>query len=487
MDTILNKIQSGQVVYFIGIGGIGMSGLVQCLQARGIKVAGSDLTENDAVTRLRQQGCPVFIGHNAENLPLETALVIKSAAIKDDNPELRETQKRRLPVLKYAQLLGELMKTKYGIAVSGCHGKTTTTAFISYVLQKNGRQPSFVVGGYVPSLKTSARAGRGKYFVAEACEFDRSFHNLWPKILVINNIEADHLDYYRDLDEIIESFQILADKVPVDGFILVNQDDKNALQAIQFVTARVITYGLTKAANWQAKNIRLKNNRWFFEVWHRSKNSYKKHQKFGNFVINIPGKHNVHNTLAVIVTAHLLGISKTDIKKNLTSFTGVARRFEIIGRLKPTRPDKIGGRRRGGKVTVIDDYAHHPTEIAVVLKTARRLWPKRKIWCVFQPHQYSRTRCFLDEFALVFSGADMTIVPDIYFSRDSAQARKEVTAQDLVKKIKELKGQAIYLATFDKIISYLNKNMDKADIIITMGAGDIGQVAQALVKYNRPM
>ena len=460
MNDILKNIKKDQVVYFIGIGGTGMSGLAQCVLARGLKVAGSDTVANEATTQLQDLGSQIFIGQQARNLLPSTVLVVRSAAIKEDNPELREAQKRKLPVLKYAELLGELMKARYGIAVSGCHGKTTTTALISYILEKSGQQPSFVVGGYVPSLKSSARAGAGKHFVAEACEFDRSFHHLHPKMLVINNIEPDHLDYYRDLDEIIESFHVLAAKVPADGFVVINQDDQNVMVAVRDIQASVVSCGLNSPAEWQAKNIKLKKGQWYFEVWRRD-------EKFGEFSVAIPGQHNVRNALSMIVVLHLLGLKSAAIKKYLPEFKGVGRRFETVGRLQ--------------NVTVIDDYAHHPTEIKAVLKAARQLWPRQRIWCVFQPHQASRTRCFLDEFARVFTQANMTIVPDIYFARDSAQAKKDVNAQDLVRKIIEQKSQAIYLPTFEKIIDYLKQNTSGDDIIITMGAGDIGQVARALV------
>jgi len=447
-------------IYFIGIGGIGMSGIAKMLIAEHATVSGSDIRDSAKLEELRRLGATVILGHAAENVPRDVDQVVMTAAIKPNNEELREAHKRGIKVLKYAEMLGILMRQRKGIAVSGTHGKTTTTAMISSVLVRAGLDPTFVIGGDVEALGGSSRVGNGIWFVAEACEYDRSFHNLRPDIAVITSIEEDHLDYYRDLKEITQSFARFASLVPTDGVVIANNQDRNVRAAIEGLECDVQTYGIRVESDWMASEPAWDGSLSHFQAFYRG-------DMFGEFALQQSGVHNVLNALAAIAVCTRAGVSVDDIREGLASFQGVLRRFELIGEA------------RG--IVIIDDYAHHPTEIQVTLKAARERFDGRRIWCVFQPHQHSRTRFLLKDFARSFGSADRILVPDIYFVRDSEEDRTAVTSMDLVGEISNFGGDALYLADFDNIEEHLLENLVEGDVLITMGAGNVDEVARRVL------
>src|SRR5262245_43100854 len=355
------------VVHLVGIGGIGMSGAAKCLVARGWKVSGSDLHPNAQTDALKALGVKIRSGHDARHLPDGCTLVVRSAAVPDSNPEIAAALKHRIEVIKYAQLLGRLMAEKSGIAVAGCHGKTTTTAMISYILSRAGLDPSFVCGGVITQLGTNAAPGKGRHFVAEACEYDRSFHQLAPKCAVITNIEEDHLDYYKDLAEIIDSFREFAAKVGPKGHVIGSLDNEHSAAIVGEFKGRGESYSIQGEADWRAKNIAVKDGRWTFEA-------EKFGRSYGEIQLGVAGVPNVSNALAAMAAATWAGVGREIIQVALSEFVGAERRFQLLG-------EKLG-------MTVIDDYGHHPTEIKATLKAAKERYPGRKIWCVFQPHQH---------------------------------------------------------------------------------------------------
>ena len=474
----------GMRFHFIGAGGVGMSGLAQLLINNKAIVTGSDQTLSDVIDGLRQTGADIKIGHRARNLALGTNAVIISAAIKENNPELKLARERGYKIYKYAQMLGELMDCYEGIAVSGTHGKSTTSGWLTYVLKQAGLEPNFIIGARVSQLGSSSGVAEGKYFVAEACEYDRSFLNLKPKIACILNIEQDHLDYYKNEDEIVEAFGEFALGVKPDGGVIANGKDANVAKVISMLDARcstriqnrvsrikVETFGLDENCNFYAKNISLNDGLYAFDVYHNCK-------LLGATRISVPGTHNILNALAVVAMAVSAGLEHSTgrltaelVLELLPGFTGIERRLMLKGQF--------------GEITVIDDYAHHPTEIKASLAAIRQRYRPRRIWCVFQPHQYSRTRFLLDDFAESFKLADITIVPEIYFVRDSASAKKEVNARILVARIRANGTEAIFIDNFGAICDYLESNVTAGDVVVSMGAGDIWKVTDECIRRLR--
>jgi len=443
-----------------------MSGLAKYLRELGYQVTGSDLQRTEITDRLSALGIQIYFGHQSKNLPAQCGLVVKSAAIDKDNPELIEAHNRQVPVTKYAQLLGQLMKDKYGIAVSGSHGKTTACALLTYVLDKAGYKPSFVVGGYIPDLKASARMGEGEHFVAEACEYDRSFLNLMPQVGVILNLESDHLDYFKHLESLIEAFRRFVSQIAKDGYLIANVSDKNVAQCLKSARCPVIKFTTSSnelpKAEWRIGKVVLSSTipgGLSFEV-------VRHDQLYGKFTLKMPGRHNLNNALIAIIISYLLKIDKSVVQQALSEFSGITRRFELVGRLN--------------NVTIIDDYAHHPTELDATIKTMQETYPEKRIWYVFQPHQYNRTRLFLKQFVSVLAPLKNLIITDIFLARDSVEEQKKISAFDLVQKINESGGQSKYLAKFDEITEYLQQKIVPGDAIITMGAGNIYKVAQRL-------
>jgi UDP-N-acetylmuramate--alanine ligase len=428
-------------------------------------VSGSDSTLSPVVRHLQKLGAAVHAGHSAANLPRQAEVVVRSAAVKPDNPEVAAAVERGLRVITYAQALGDLMRSYRGVAVAGTHGKTTTTAMTAWILNRAGLEPNFVVGGRVPLLGGSSGVGEGNIFVAEACEYCRSFLNLTPEVAVINNIEEDHLDYYKDLAEIIDTFAEFASRIPKKGLLVVNGDDANAMQAARKAACRKVTFGLSNGNDWRAEKIEQVPGLTSFEAC-RNGNS------LGRFRLLLSGDHNVLNALAASAVADYFGVAGEDIAGALHSFTGVGRRFEELGE------------REG--VTVITDYAHHPTAVRVTLKAARARFPGRRIWCIFQPHQCSRTRYLLKDFARAFHDADLVIIPDIFSVRDSAEERRRISSADLVREIKAQGDNARYIPSLNEILDHLAKNAQPGDVVLAMGAGNINELAESFLAAPVP-
>jgi UDP-N-acetylmuramate--alanine ligase len=457
---------ANQKFHFIGAGGIGMSGLAQLLVKNRAVVTGSDQAASSVTDRLCEMGADIKIGHNADNLSRDTDAVVISAAVKEDNPELKLARERGFKIYKYAQLLGQLMNRYDGIAVAGTHGKSTTSGWLSWLLRQAGIDVSFIVGAEVTQLGSSCGVGDSKYFVAEACEYDRSFLNMKPAIACILNIEQDHLDYYKNEDEIVDAFCQFALGLKPDGALIANGHDPNVAKIIKRLSNHFEceTFGFDANCDFFASNAVLEDGLYKFEV-------YYKGGLLGTTRISLPGRHNIQNALAVIAMANRVGLSSEEILSLLAGFTGIDRRLMLKARI--------------AQVTVIDDYAHHPTEIRSSLEAVRQRYQPKRIWCIFQPHQYSRTRFLLDDFAESFKLADVTIVPEIYFVRDSEASKREVNSEILVERIRANKSDAIFIDSFSDICDYLQENVTAGDLVITMGAGNIWKVADEYIQRLR--
>jgi len=447
-------------VHMIGIGGCGMRGAAGVLLRAGAIVSGSDRCGSGALARLGERGADIRIGQCADNLPDSCDVVVYSAAIDASNPELLAARERGLKVIKYAELLGLLMASRCGIAVAGTHGKSTTTAMITFVLREAGLDPSFVIGAGVKQLGGGSGVGDGKHFVVEACEYDRSFLNLQPTFATILNVDEDHLDYYSGLPEIIEAFRAFASRVPAEGVLVVNGEDRDAMRAVQDVGTTVETFGFEGPLDWRAEVLDAPRGCVRFQV-------LRDGQPLTEVDLSIPGRHNVANALAAMAVCFNANVEPETIARALGEFDGAHRRLTQRGR--------IAG------VTVVDDYAHHPKEIQVTLRAARDFYDPRRLFVVFQPHQHSRTRFLLNDFAMSFGLANVVIVPDIYFVRDSESERDRIDAQDLVERIHLGGGDARYEPSFDRIAAGLCKEVRDGDLVITMGAGNVWQVADNLL------
>ncbi len=468
-DTELSL--AGKKFHFIGVGGIGMSGLAQLVIKHHAIVVGSDQTPSAVTTNLSNLGADIRIGHNPDNFSSETDAVVISAAIRQDNPELILARKRGCRIYKYAEMLGELMNRYEGIAVAGTHGKSTTSGWLAFLLKQVGMDVSFIVGAEVSQLGSSSGAGDSEYFVAEACEYDRSFLNLRPKVACVLNIEQDHLDYYKNEDEIVEAFADFARGTKRNGVVIANGQDPNVAGIIaesglrgSDSLLRCETFGLHGGCDFCARNITLHDGLYAFDVYHHG-------ELLGPTRISLPGEHNILNALAVTAMAVNVGVPAEHVLHSLGDFTGVDRRLMLKGQV--------------GRITVLDDYAHHPTEIKASLAAVRQRYRPRRIWCVFQPHQYSRTRFLLDDFAESFKLADVTIVPEIYFVRDSQQSKKAVNAQMLVERIKASGTDAVFINDFEAICNYLMASVAAGDLVVTMGAGDVWKVADEYIQRLR--
>jgi UDP-N-acetylmuramate--alanine ligase len=455
------KPYTGQKIHFIGAGGCGMCGLAEFVLAEGGQVSGSDMRASSATDRLSELGATISIGQRAENIAKGTDLVVYSAAVKPENPEMVEAASRGIETLKYAQFLGRLMDLRQGIAISGTHGKSTTTSLLAYALKETGLDPSFVIGPDVPQLGGSgSHVGRGPHLVVEACEFDRSFLNFAPHAAVVLNIEEDHLDYYRDLAEIRHAFADFASRVASDGLLLVNGADLGRREVEAAATCKVETFGIGGQFDWHAENLEADHGRFSFDAYHR-----------GTLVapvrMALAGRHHVLNGLTALALATWAGAPARGAAEAIGMFQGASRRMEVLG--------------EAAGVTVVDDYAHHPTEIQVTLKAARERFSPKRLWVVFQPHQHSRTRFLLKSFAQALTVADNIIVPDIYFVRDSDNERQTVSSQDLVGQVQALGSHALYFEDFDSIRRFLVESLDAGDVLMTMGAGDVWRLAQPVL------
>ena len=450
----------GRKVHLIGIGGIGMSGIARLLFERGCVVTGCDASETKITDAMTRAGFAVFIGHSPNHLDEETDLVVVSAAVRETNPELHAARKRGIRILKYAQALGRLMADREGVAVSGSHGKTTTSSMIAYAMSAAGKDPSMLIGGLVPQLGGNARSSRSGPFVVEACEYDRSFLNLSPRAAVITNIDRDHLDYYSGIDELVCAFGKFVGRVRSDGLVVVNGDDPNALKAAAGASARVETCGQSKGCTWRIGEWDRRDGLTRFLV-------YYKERIAGRFALLVPGLYNIRNAVECLAICRFFGLDCGDVRQALATFRGVRRRFDHLG--------------EAAGVMVLDDYGHHPTEVKVTLDAARKDFPSRRLWCVFQPHQCSRTRIFLKEFARSLGLADRVIVPDIYSVRDTIADRKSVHARDLVQQLHENGVEAFYRAPFESVVEQLLSDVRRGDLVMTMGAGPVDYVGRQLL------
>jgi len=447
-------------IHFVGIGGIGMSGIAEILLDQGFTVTGSDRAASENTDRMKELGAGVFIGHEAKNVSPDVGALVYSSAVAPDNPELLEAQRRKIPVIRRAEMLAEVMRLKYGIGIAGTHGKTTTASRIGLILIEGGVDPTVIVGGRLRGLAGSnARLGKGQFIVVEADEFDRSFLSITPTIAVLTTLETDHLDCYRDLEDIKSAFIQFASKVPFYGFVVLCLDEPALQDIMPKLKKKIITYGLNGQADLQAVDIAHRQNVTRFVVLYGGK-------ELGDVELQIPGKHNVQNALAAIAVGLEVGIPFAKVKAGIEKFTGVFRRWELKA--------EVGG------VTVIDDYAHHPTEIRATLAGAKAGW-RRRVICVFQPHLYSRTRDFYDEFGRAFFNADVLVLTDVYPARE--EPIQGVSGELIVNAAREFGHKNVtYVPDKKDIPAYLLKIKRPGDIIITMGAGDIWKFGEEFIK-----
>ena len=446
-------------VHFIGIGGISMSGLAEILLKEDFQISGSDAKSSDIIDNLMDMGAIVNIGQCAENITDDIDLVVYTAAVHADNPEYAACVAKNIPMLTRAQLLGQIMNNyKYSVAVSGTHGKTTTTSMLSQVFLEADVDPTISVGGILDSIGGNIRVGQSDYFVTEACEYTNSFHSFFPYISIILNVDADHLDFFSGIEEIIESFHTFAKNLPDNGTLVVNGDMDCLPQVTKDLTCNIVTFGLNDTNAYYPTNIESDDK------GHMNYTLMVNGEAAERVHLNIGGTHNVTNSLAVIAVADLLGIDREFALAGLACFGGAHRRFELKGTL--------------GNVTVIDDYAHHPTEIKATLTTATHT-PHNELWVVFQPHTYTRTKALFEEFADALKGFDHVILVDIYAAREPDTGL--IHAKDLADRIKELGSDARYFSSFEAVENYLLKNCKKNDLLITMGAGDVYLIGEELL------
>jgi UDP-N-acetylmuramate--alanine ligase len=513
---------AGARYHFIGAGGIGMSGLARFLIGRKAIVTGSDQACGVTTSRLNGLGARIHVGHCVENLDPATDVVVVSAAIDESNPELQMARRRGCRVVKYAQLLGELMNHFEGVAVSGTHGKSTTSGWLVYCLKQAGLDANFVVGADVLQLGGSSGSGDSDVFVVEACEYDRSFHNFKPAVACILNIDRDHLDCYRDEEDIIDSFCRFAQGTRPDGVIVANGEDPNIAKMLGRLSAagdscpvardpidgsrgmdhgsrvtghgpQIVTFGLDPRCSFSAANVRENGGYQQFDV-------FQEGRCLGATRIALAGLHNVRNALAVIAMAGAVGVEPERILEVLDGFQGMDRRLMLKGRFGPApnaprdsslverpteEPSLDASRFTSDEIVVLDDYAHHPTEIRATLQAIRQRYRPRRLWCVFQAHQYSRTRALLEEFAHCFAQADKVVIPEIYFARDSQDSCSAVNAGILAERIRRCGTDVEHIATFGAVCDYLEKHVDAGDVVVTMGAGDIWKVADEYIQRLR--
>ncbi|MBI5473924.1 MAG: UDP-N-acetylmuramate--L-alanine ligase [Ignavibacteriae bacterium] len=448
-------------LHFVGIGGIGMSGIAEILIDQGFTITGSDKAASDNTERMESLGAKVFIGHQAQNLDPDVDAVVYSSALALDNPEIVEAQKRKIPVIRRAEMLAEVMRLKYGIGIAGTHGKTTTTSMVSLVLMEGGVDPTVIVGGRLRGLAGSnARLGKGDFIVVEADEFDRSFLSITPTIAVLTTLETDHLDCYRDLEDIKGAFIQFAAKVPFYGFVVLCLDEPALQNIMPKIKKKIITYGLNGQADLQAVDIRHKENTTSFLVVRDGK-------ELGEITLQIPGKHNVQNALAAAAVGLELGVPFDKVKAGIEKFTGVFRRWEV-------KADVNG-------IMVVDDYAHHPTEISATLSGVKAGW-RRRVIAVFQPHLYSRTRDFYEDFGRSFFNADVLVVTDIYPARE--EPIQGITGELIANTAKEYGHKNVHYVPEKKDVpAFLLRTKQRGDIIITMGAGDIWKFGEEFIAH----
>jgi UDP-N-acetylmuramate--alanine ligase len=455
-------IGSINTVHFVGIGGIGMSGIAEILLNQGFSVSGSDLGSSDLTKRLAANGAEIFSGHNASNVT-DSDVVVYSSAVPEDNVELLAAKAKGIPVIKRAEMLAEVTRLHYCIGIAGTHGKTTTTSLLGILLIHAGLDPTVIVGGKLHAFgDTNARLGKGKYMIVEADEYDRSFLKLNPTYAILTSLEEEHLDIYSGIDDLKNTFIEYANKVPFYGFVTLCLDDPMLQDIRQHITRKTITYGLSSQADYQAVDIKYDKGRTDFMLRVNG-------EERGRIVINMPGEYNVRNALATIATSIEMGIELDKIRAGIAEFTGAYRRFDIKGEFN--------------NVMVIDDYAHHPTEVRETLKGIRSGWSRRVV-CVFQPHTYTRTRDFYEDFGKAFMNCDMLIVTKVYPARE--QPIQGVTGELIVKAASAYGHKnAVYVDHHDQLMTTLNEHVTEHDILIFMGAGDIYKSIDSFTDHSQ--
>lgn len=449
-----------QHIHFIGIGGISMSGLAEILLEEGFTISGSDAKESALTQLLVQKGASIFYGQKASNITKNVNIIVYTAAIHEDNEEFMEARRLGLPMLTRAELLGQIMKNyDTPIAVSGTHGKTTGTSMLTHILLEAGQDPTVSVGGILNAIHGNIRVGQSEVFLTEACEYTNSFLQFFPKIGIILNIEEDHLDFFKDLADIRSSFNQFARLLPEDGVLIINQQIENYREIAAGISCPVITFSREEGADYSAQDIS------YSDQGFMSFTLLKHGEEYGRIDLSVPGMHNVDNALASIAAADYMGISLSAVQAGLCSFTGTNRRFEYKGV-------------RDG-VTIVDDYAHHPTEIQATLDAAAH-YPHKDLWVVFQPHTYTRTKALFNEFAGVLSQAPHIVLADIYAARETDTLG--VSSSQLADAIREKGCDAHYLPSFEAIQKFLTEHCREGDLLITMGAGDVVNIGEALLK-----
>lgn len=456
----LETIRQYKKIHMIGIGGVSMSGLAEHLTHFGFTITGSDTHESDNTKHLQNLGIEVFIGHNTSAID-NADLIVYTAAIPEDDEELVYAKNHNKTCMERSVFLGEITKCyKECICISGTHGKTTTTSMISLCFLEANLDPTIEVGAYLKPIKGNNKTGNSEYFILEACEYVDSFLQFSPHVEIILNIDNDHLNYFKNIDNIKQSFLKFTERLTEDGIIIANKDDDNTMEVIKQNKHPFLTYGMeNKNANYYATNIQ--RNEYGYPTFDCQKNG----DYFDTFTLNVHGRHNILNALATIATCDYYGIKKEKIKKGLQSFTGANRRFEKIGEYQG--------------IPVIDDYAHHPTEIQSTKACAQEI-PHQENWVVFEPHTYTRTEEHFDEFAEVLSQFDHIILADIYAARE--ENIHDISSKDLEKRILQKNANCLYLDSYQKIIKYLKENVKKGDLIITIGAGTVNQIGYQLIK-----
>ncbi len=459
---MINRMRRIHCVHFVGIGGSGMSGIAEVMLSLGYAVQGSDLKSNKQTKRLENQGATLFIGHAANNISAADAVVV-SSAVDETNPEVSAAREARMPVVSRAEMLAELMRFRYSIAVAGTHGKTTTTSLVASLLAEGGLDPTFVIGGRLKSADANARLGQGDYLVAEADESDASFVHLKPMLAIVTNIDADHMSTYDgDIEKLRSGFIEFLHNLPFYGLAVVCTDDPGVNEILGDIGRSVTTYGTNEGADVRAVNIEFDAATTRFDVVRGDEEPL-------HITLRLPGMHNVRNALAAIAVADELQVSAEAVVRALGKFEGIDRRFQNLGDVATKR----------GTVTIVDDYGHHPTEVAATLAAARSGWPGRRTVLVFQPHRYTRTRDLMDDFSSVLSEADVLVLLDVYAAGEEPIAGAD--GRSMARAIRSRGAvEPVFVESLDDVRDVLEDLLEEGDLVLTMGAGDIGAYAQTL-------
>ncbi len=455
------NIDTIKKIHFIGIGGIGLSAIARLMKESGKEISGSDLSASLMTDKLEKLGVKIFIGQSEENISQDIDLVIHTTAVPKNNIEIEKARKLKIKTITYPESLGLIFNDKYGIAVCGTHGKSSVSAMAGLLLDDVGLDPSIIVGSIVPRYDSNLRIGKSKYFVVEACEYERSFLNLYPKIIILNNIELDHTDYYKDIDDMRSAFGEFVGHLPEDGILIYNGDDK-VVSSIKYQVSSVVKFGLSETNNVRADNIEFGDGEVKFNVVYNNKD-------LGEFVLKVPGMFNIYNALGVISLGLILEIPVEIIKKSLENYSGIWRRFEIKGEYK--------------RALVISDYAHHPTEVKATIEAAGQFYPDKRIFAVFQPHQHNRTKKLYQDFLNSFDSADVVILSEIFDVAGREESDDQsVSSLDLVNDLKKGHKRIFYAKDLEETRKLIDEKIEPGDILLIMGAGDIYKVADELVK-----